>query len=371
MLIGVPKEIKNNEFRVSTSPAGVAELVHHGHQVIVETKAGHAIGFDDSQYQAAGAKIAASAEEVFARADMIVKVKEPQPVECKMLREGQVIFCYLHLAADPKQAELLMESKSVAIAFETVTHSDGTLPLLTPMSEVAGRLSIQAGANALEKVKGGRGVLLSGVTGVAPGKVVVIGGGVVGTNAAYVAAGMGADVVVLDKSLKRLRQLDEIFSGRIKAIYSTQAALEEHLQEADLVVGAVLIPGASAPKLIRREHLAKMKRGSVIVDVAIDQGGCTEMSKATTHAEPVYDVDGIILYCVANMPSAVARSSSQALENAILPYTLALAGKGYRTALREDAHFRNGLNVCQGRITHEAVAGALKLDYTPATVMLG
>jgi alanine dehydrogenase len=371
MLIGVPKEIKNNEFRVAITPAGVAELVHHGHQVVIETKAGHAIGFDDADYQTAGAKIAKTAEEIFARADMIVKVKEPQPVECKMLREGQVIFCYLHLAADPKQAELLAESKSVAIAFETVTHPDGTLPLLTPMSEVAGRLAIQAGANALEKVKGGRGVLLAGVTGVARGKVLVIGGGVVGTNAAYVASGMGADVTVLDKSLKRLRQLDEIFGGRVKALYSTVSALEEQLREADLVVGAVLIPGASAPKLIRKSHLGMMKRGSVLVDVAIDQGGCAETSKATTHAEPVYDVDGVIHYCVANMPSAVARTSTQALENATLPYTLALANKGYRTALREDAHFRNGLNVCQGRITHEAVADALKMEYVPATVMLG
>lgn len=371
MLIGIPKEIKNSEFRVSASPAGVAEMVHHGHSVMVQSKAGHAIGFDDAQYQTAGAMIIGSAEEIFAKADMIVKVKEPQAVECKMLRENQVIFCYLHLAADPKQADMLMDSGAVAIAFETVTSPDNTLPLLSPMSEVAGRVSIQAGAYALEKAQGGRGVLLSGVTGVAPGKVLVVGGGVAGYNAAVVASGMGADVTIMDKSLKRLGYLDQVFKGRVKCVYSTVSALEESLREADLVIGAVLIPGASAPKLVRKEHLSTMKRGAVIADISIDQGGFCETSRPTTHEDPVYEMGGVIHYCVANIPSAVARTSSQALENATLPYTLALADKGARNALRDDAHFRNGLNVCGGRITHEAVAKALGKDYTQATVALG
>ncbi len=371
MLIGVPKEIKNREYRVSISPAGVAELVMHGHQVIVETKAGYDVGFDDKEYQTAGALIASTADEVYGRADMIVKVKEPQEVECKMLREGQVIFCYLHLAADPKQAELLKESKSVAIAFETVTANDGSLPLLAPMSQVAGRLSVQAGANALEMRQGGRGVLLSGVTGVPAGKVTIIGGGVVGLNAAKVAVGMGARVTILDKSLPRLSYLDDIFGSRITTVYSTLQSLEKYIYEADLVIGAVLIPGASAPKLIQKRHLKKMKRGAVIADVAIDQGGCAETSKATTHDDPVYEVDGVIHYCVANMPAAAARTSSQALEHATLPYTIALANKGFRQALRDDKHLMNGLNVCGGRITHAAVAEALGDEAVSPSMVLG
>ncbi len=366
MLIGVPKEIKRFEFRVSVSPSGVAELVHQGHQVIVEKNAGFAIGFDDADYQAAGALIASTAQEVYARADMVVKVKEPQPVECEMLRPGQTLFCYLHLAADPKQGELLQQSGATAIAFETVTADDGTLPLLRPMSEVAGRVAVQAGARALERSMGGRGVLLSGVPGVAAGKVLVIGGGVVGTNAAMLAAGLGADVTIMDKSLKRLAELDMMFGGRIKTVYSTQAALEEHLTTADLTIGAVLIPGASAPKLVRREHLKHMKRGSVIVDVAIDQGGCFETSKPTTHDEPVYVVDEVVHYCVANMPSAVARTSSQALENATLPYTIMLANKGAKQAMLENRHLMNGLNVHAGRFTYRAVSEALGKDFIPA-----
>ncbi len=370
MLIGVPKEIKNSEFRVSLSPAGVAEVVHHGHKVMVETNAGAGIGFSDEEYTAAGATIVKTAKEVFETAEMVVKVKEPQEPECKMLREGQVIFCYLHLAADPKQGDLLLASKTTAIAFETVTSPDNTLPLLAPMSEVAGRMSIQAGAYALEKAQGGRGVLLSGVTGVAPGKVLVVGGGVVGYNAAVVASGMGADVTVMDKSLKRLAYLDQIFQGRVKCVYSTVSALEAALKEADLVVGAVLIPGASAPKLIKKKHLASMKRGAVIADVSIDQGGCAETSRATTHQDPVYDVDGVIHYCVANIPAAVARTSSQALENATLPFTIALADKGYKKALLDDPHFMNGLNVHAGHITHAAVAEALGKPFTAPETLL-
>lgn len=371
MLIGVPKEIKNHEYRVGITPSGVRELLHHGHRVIVQSKAGYAIGFDDDQYQTAGALIADSAEEVYARGEMILKVKEPQPQECKMLQEGQVLFCYLHLAPDPKQTELLLESGAIAIAFETVTDIHGGLPLLAPMSEVAGRLSIQAGAAALEKSNGGRGVLLGGVAGVAAADVVVIGGGVVGTNAALMAYGLSANVTIIDRSIKRLKELDLMFGSHVNTVYSTVESIERHVSSADLVVGGVLIPGASAPKLVTKDMLSRMRRGAVLVDVAIDQGGCFETSHATTHQDPTYIVDEIVHYCVANMPGAVARTSTQALENSTLPYTIKLANNGFRSALRGDEHFRNGLNVCRGNITHEAVAQALGHSYVPANVALG
>jgi len=363
MLIGVPKEIKNHEYRVGLTPSGVRELVANGHKVLVQTHAGLAIGFTDEQYIQAGASIASNAEEVFERADMIVKVKEPQPVECRMLRPGQILFTYLHLAPDPEQTKLLIESDSVAIAYETVTDERGGLPLLAPMSEVAGRMAIQAGAHALEKAQGGRGVLLGGVPGVAPAKVVVIGGGVVGLNAARMAMGAGADVTILDKSLTRLKEIDMVFGGRIKTLMSNGANIDDSIRDADLVIGAVLIPGAAAPKLVTRAMLKTMKPGAVLVDVAIDQGGCFETSRATTHQDPIYTVDGIVHYCVANMPGGVARTSTQALTNATLPYTLELANKGWRQALLDNAHLRNGLNVCRGRVTYQAVARDLGHAY--------
>jgi alanine dehydrogenase len=363
MLIGVPKEIKNHEYRVGLTPAGVRELVAHGHKVLVQTQAGLAIGFTDEQYIQSGASIASSAEDVFARAEMVVKVKEPQPVECRLLRPGQILFTYLHLAPDPEQTKLLTESGAVAIAYETVTDERGGLPLLAPMSEVAGRMAIQAGAHALEKAQGGRGVLLGGVPGVAPARVVVIGGGVVGLNAARMAAGMGADVTILDKSLPRLKEIDMVFGGRIKTLVSNTANIDECIREADMVVGAVLIPGAAAPKLVTRAMLGNMKPGAVLVDVAIDQGGCFETSRATTHQDPIYVVDGIVHYCVANMPGGVARTSTQALNNATLPFTLELADKGWRQALLDNAHLRNGLNVCHGKITYKAVADDLGYSY--------
>ncbi|AOZ48587.1 MULTISPECIES: alanine dehydrogenase [Chromobacteriaceae] len=363
MLIGVPKEIKNHEYRVGLTPSGVRELVANGHKVLVQTHAGLAIGFTDEQYIQAGASIASNAEEVFERADMIVKVKEPQPVECRMLRPGQILFTYLHLAPDPEQTKLLIESDSVAIAYETVTDERGGLPLLAPMSEVAGRMAIQAGAHALEKAQGGRGVLLGGVPGVAPAKVVVIGGGVVGLNAARMAMGAGADVAILDKSLARLKEIDMVFGGRIKTLMSNGANIDDSIRDADLVIGAVLIPGAAAPKLVTRAMLKTMKPGAVLVDVAIDQGGCFETSRATTHQDPIYTVDGIVHYCVANMPGGVARTSTQALTNATLPYTLELANKGWRQALLDNAHLRNGLNVCRGRVTYQAVARDLGHAY--------
>ena len=366
MLIGIPKEIKNHEYRVGMTPNSVRELTAHGHQVIVETQAGDGIGLDNAGYQAAGADIVDTAEEVFQRAEMIIKVKEPQPNECKMLREDQLLFTYLHLAPDPMQTKLLVESGCVAIAYETVTGRDGSLPLLSPMSEVAGRMSIQAGAQCLEKVHGGGGILLGGVPGVAAAEVVVIGGGVVGTNAIRMAMGMEASVTVLDRSLDRLKQLDFQFGCRLNTIYSTVAALEEYVLKADLVVGAVLIPGAAAPKLVTREMVSQMRTGSVLVDVAIDQGGCFETSRATTHADPTYIVDGVVHYCVANMPGGVARTSTFALNNATLPYALALADKGYRQALLDDPHLRAGLNVHKGKITYEAVARDLGYDYQPA-----
>lgn len=370
MLIGVPKEIKNHEYRVGLTPGSVRELIHHGHEVMIETNAGTAIGMTDEDYVRVGASIAAKAEDVFARSEMIVKVKEPQPDECFMLRENQVLFTYLHLAPDPEQTKLLLDSGVVAIAYETVTGPDNTLPLLAPMSEVAGRLSIQAGAHSLEKAQGGAGVLLGGVPGVAPAKVLVIGGGVVGDNAAYVARGMGAEVTILDLSLPRLRELDNEYGGRVKCVYSTVETIEEYALEADMVVGAVLVPGAAAPKLLTRDIIGRMKKGTVVVDVAIDQGGCFETSKPTTHQDPTYVVDGVVHYCVANMPGAVARTSTLALNNATLPFALSLANSGYKEALLGNQDLRNGLNVYKGKITYQAVAEDLGYDYQPATEVL-
>jgi alanine dehydrogenase len=359
MRIGVPKEIKNHEYRVGLVPAAVRELTEAGHQVMVETNAGLGIGFADAAYVAAGATVRATADEIFAGADMIVKVKEPQPAECKKLRPGQLLFTYLHLAPDPEQAQMLQDSGCTAIAYETVTDRQGRLPLLAPMSEIAGRMAIQVGAVALQKSAGGSGVLLGGVPGVLPGRVVVIGGGVVGTNAARMALGLGADVTVLDKSLPRLAALDDLYGPGLKTVYATTDAIEQAVIGADLVVGAVLVAGAAAPKLVVRRHLALMRPGSVLVDVAIDQGGCFETSHATTHAEPTYVVDGVVHYCVANMPGGVARTSTQALNNATLPYVLALASKGWQRAVAEDVGLLNGLNVHAGQITHAAVADAL------------
>ena len=366
MLIGVPKEIKNHEYRVGLTPGSVRELTGRGHQVIVQTNAGTAIGLLDQNYINAGAKIIDTAEEIFAKAEMIVKVKEPQAVECEMLREGQILYTYLHLAPDPDQTQGLIKSGAVAIAYETVTDDAGHLPLLAPMSEVAGRMSIQAGANALEMHQGGRGMLLGGVPGVAPAKVVIIGGGVVGTNAAMMAVGLQADVTILDRSVSRLRELDEMFGSAAREVYSNTDSLEQYVLEADLVIGAVLVPGAAAPKLVTRAMLKKMNHGAVLVDVAIDQGGCFETSKATTHEDPTYVVDGIVHYCVANMPGGVARTSTFALNNATLGFAIALADKGYKKALKDDKHLLAGLNVCKGKITYEAVARDQDLDYTPA-----
>jgi len=363
MLVGVPKEIKNHEYRVGLTPSGARELIAHGHKVLVETQAGLSIGFTDEQYVESGASIAPSAKAVFDQAEMIIKVKEPQPVECRMLRPGQVLFTYLHLAPDPEQTKLLVESGAVAIAYETVTDERGGLPLLAPMSEVAGRMAIQAGAHALEKAQGGRGVLMGGVPGVAPAKVVVIGGGVVGLNAARVAMGMGADVTLLDKSLGRLKEIDMLFEGRIKTLVSNTANVEEMTREADLVVGAVLVPGATTPKLVTRAMLKGMKQGSVMVDVAIDQGGCFETSHATTHQDPIYVVDGVVHYCVGNMPGGVARTSTLALSNATLPYAIELANKGWASALLENVHLRNGLNICRGKVTYQAVARELGYSF--------
>jgi alanine dehydrogenase len=358
MRVGCPKEIKNHEYRVGLTPGSVREYSAHGHEVLVETGAGAGIGADDNAYRAAGARIASAASEVFAKSDMIVKVKEPQPGEWTQLREGQILYTYLHLAPDPEQTKGLLASGVTAVAYETVTDDRGGLPLLAPMSEVAGRLSIQAGATALQKANGGRGVLLGGVPGVLPAKVAVIGGGVVGLHAARMAAGLSADVTVIDRSIPRLRQLDDIFAGRIHTRYSTVEALEEECFSADLVIGAVLIPGAAAPKLVTREMLSGMKKGAVLVDVAIDQGGCFETSHATTHSDPTYEVDGVIHYCVANMPGAVPVTSAHALNNATLHYGLQLADKGLK-ALVDEPHLRNGLNVHKGRITNAAVAEAL------------
>ena len=362
MKIGCPREIKAQEFRVGVTPVTAGEAVRHGHEVYIEAGAGAGAGFTDADYKAAGATILDRAEDIFATADMIVKVKEPQPVERQMLREGQVLFTYLHLAPDPEQTRDLMASGATCIAYETVTDSSGGLPLLAPMSEVAGKLAPQVGAWTLQKANGGRGVLLGGVPGVGPGKVVVIGGGVVGTHAARVAAGMGADVTVLDRSLPRLRYLDDTFGRLFRNRYSSAAATSELIAEADLVIGAVLIPGAAAPKLVTRSDLSTMKPGAAIVDVAIDQGGCFETSKATTHEDPIYEVDGILHYCVANMPGAVARTSTIALTNATLPYLLALADKGWRQACLDDPHLLAGLNVHAGKLTYFAVGKALGID---------
>jgi len=370
MRVGCPKEIKNHEYRVGLTPGAVREYVAHGHDVIVETGAGAGIGADDSAYKAAGAKVAASAKDVFAKADMIVKVKEPQASEWTQLRDGQILYTYLHLAPDPAQTKGLLASGVSAIAYETVTDSRGGLPLLAPMSEVAGRLAIQAAATALQKANGGRGVLLGGVPGVLPGKVAIIGGGVVGLNAAKMAAGLGADVTIIDRSIPRLRELDDIFNGRIHTRYSSIEAIEEECFSADAVIGAVLIPGAAAPKLVSREMLTGMKKGAVLVDVAIDQGGCFETSHATTHAEPTFVIDGVIHYCVANMPGAVPVTSANALNNATLYYGLQLADKGLK-ALVDDPHLRNGLNVHKGKVTNRAVAEALGYDVAEPTAVLG
>lgn len=370
MLVGVPTEIKNNEYRVGLTPASVHELVVQGHQVIVQQGAGSEIGLPDAHYVAAGASIMASAQEVFAQADMIVKVKEPQAAECAMLRAGQILFTYLHLAPDPEQTAALVRSGAVCIAYETVTGPGGGLPLLAPMSEVAGRMSIQAGAAHLEKSRGGMGLLLGGVPGVAAGHVVIIGAGVVGTNALQMAVGTGARVTVLDKNVDRLRQLDLVYGNRIATLHSSAQALEEAVLSADLVIGGVLVPGAAAPKLVTRSMVSRMKKGAVVVDVAIDQGGCFETSHATTHADPTFVVDGVVHYCVANMPGAVARTSTFALNNATIGHALALAGKGWRRALADDVHLRQGLNVCQGKVTFEAVARALGYDYVAAGSLL-
>ena len=370
MLIGVPKEIKNHEYRVGLTPPSVHELVARGHQVIVQTNAGSEIGLSDDQYLAAGARIVDTAKEIFERADMIVKVKEPQPLECAMLREGQILYTYLHLAPDPEQTSALVNSGAVCIAYETITGPGGGLPLLAPMSEVAGRMAIQAGATHLEKSKGGMGLLLGGVPGVAPGHVVIIGAGVVGTNALQMAVGTGARVTVLDKNIDRLRQLDLVYGNRIATLYSNAHAIEEAVVSSDLVIGGVLVPGAAAPKLVTRSMISRMKKGAVVVDVAIDQGGCFETSHPTTHADPTFVVDGVVHYCVANMPGAVARTSTFALNNATIGHALALAGKGWRQALEDDVHLRQGLNVCQGKVTYRAVAEALGYDYTPADSLL-
>jgi alanine dehydrogenase len=371
MRIGVPKEMKAEEHRVGMTPASVRQAVHQGHEVLVERMAGHSIGLDDDDYRAAGGRVADSAEDVFAGADMIVKVKEPQPAECKMLRQGQVLFTYLHLAPDPKLTRALLETGVVGIAYETVTDSHGGLPLLAPMSEVAGRMSIQAGAHCLEMQQGGRGMLLGGVPGVGAAKVVILGGGVVGTNAARMAMGLEAQVYIVDINLRRLYDLDLQFGFTLNTVFSTVDAIEEHVLSADLVVGAVLVPGAEAPKLVTEEMVKNMRRGSVLVDVAIDQGGCAETSRPTTHAEPTYRLHEVVHYCVANMPGAVARTSTFALNNATLPFVLALAGKGWRRALADDPHLANGLNLADGHLTYEAVARDQGLTYLPAAAAIG
>jgi alanine dehydrogenase len=371
MRIGVPKEVKNHEYRVGLTPASVRALHLAGHEVLVQTQAGHAIGMSDDLYEAVGARIVTDAADIFRDADMVVKVKEPQPQECEMLREGQILYAYLHLAPDPQQTAALIRSGAICIAYETITGPQGGLPLLAPMSEVAGRMAVQAAATHLEKSRGGAGVLLGGVPGVAAGEVVILGAGVVGTNALQMAVGLGARVTVIDKNLDRLRQLDLLFGNRITTCYSTQPAIEDALTMADAVIGAVLLPGAAAPKLVTRAMIKEMKPGSVVVDVAIDQGGCFETSRPTTHDDPTYVVDGVIHYCVANMPGAVARTSTLALNNATLPHALALANHGWRAALTADLHLREGLNVCAGSVTHPAVAKALNLPYTDPRTLLG
>ena len=370
MIVGVPKEIKNHEYRVGMTPSSVRELTSRGHKVLVQKNAGTEIGLSDEQYLAVGAELVDTAKEIFERAEMIVKVKEPQPVECAMLRSGQILYTYLHLAPDPEQTAALVKSGAICIAYETITGANGGLPLLAPMSEVAGRMSIQAGAAHLEKSKGGMGLLLGGVPGVAPAHIVIIGAGVVGTNAMQMAVGTGARVTVLDKSIDRLRQLDLVYGNRISTVYSNAQSIEEAVLSADLVIGGVLVPGAAAPKLVSRSLISRMKKGAVVVDVAIDQGGCFETSHATTHAEPTYVVDGVIHYCVANMPGAVARTSTFALNNATVGHAVALASKGWKQALRDDVHLRNGLNVCEGKVTYAAVAHDLGYQYVTADSVL-
>ncbi len=366
MRVGVPKEIKNHEYRVGLTPASVAELVASGHEVFVEADAGMGIDFEDSAYVKCGATILATAAEVFAASEMIVKVKEPQPQEIAMLTPGHLLFTYLHLAADKPQAEGLMKSGATCIAYETVTSRSGALPLLKPMSEVAGRMSVQVGAHYLEKEQGGRGVLLGGVPGVAPAKVAILGGGVAGINAAQMATGQRADVTIYDINNDRLADLDMHFGSQIKTAFASKSAIAQAVREAELVIGAVLVPGAAAPKLVTRAMLKTMKRGSVLVDIAIDQGGCFETSRATTHDDPVYEIDGVIHYCVANMPGAVSRTSAFALNNATLPFALRLANLGAEAAMAEDTHLANGLNVSGGKIRHQAVAEALDLPFEPA-----
>ena len=370
MLIGVPKEIKDSEYRVGLVPSTVRELTRNGHHVIVEKGAGLGAGIADGDYRAVGAEIVSDADQIFARGELIVKVKEPLAIERKKLRQGQVLFTYLHLAADPEQTAELMASGIIAIAYETVTSAQGTLPLLTPMSEVAGRMAPHVGARCLEKENGGRGVLLGGVPGVPPADVVVLGGGVAGTNAALISAGMGATVTVIDRNPEVLRRVANQLGARVRTVFSTSDAIETLCRRADLVIASVLIPGAAAPKLITAETVKAMKSGSVIVDIAIDQGGCAETSRPTTHSAPIYIVDDVVQYCVTNMPGAVARTSTFALNNVTLPFVLALADKGYRRALGEDPHLRNGLNVYEGKITHRAVADALKLKFTPPEAAL-
>ncbi len=371
MLIGVPKEIKNHEYRVGFTPTSVREAVRHGHEVWVEANAGSGIGSSDADYTAAGAKIVAAAADIFAKADMIVKVKEPQAGERAMLREGQILYTYLHLAPDPKQTKDLIKSGAICIAYETVTSARGGLPLLAPMSQVAGRMSVQSGAHCLEKAQGGRGMLLGGVPGVSPAKVVILGGGVVGTNAAAIAIGMGADVTIIERSTDRMEELVARFGLNVKTLYSTQGAIEDECAMADLVIGGVLIPGAAAPKLVTKAMLKDWKPGSVFVDVAIDQGGCAETSRATTHAEPTYVVDNVVHYCVANMPGGVARTSTYALNNVTLPFALNIANKGWKKALHDDVHLRNGLNVAGGKVTYKAVADDLGYDYVDAEKLVG
>ncbi|MBL8287081.1 MAG: alanine dehydrogenase [Rubrivivax sp.] len=372
MRIGVAKEIKPQENRAGLTPGAAHELVRHGHEVLVQAGTGAGIGCDDEAYRAAGARIVADAAAVFGEAELVVKVKEPQPAEIALLKRGQVLFTYLHLAPDRAQTEGLLASGCTAIAYETITDAQGRLPLLAPMSEVAGRMAVQVGAVALQRPNGGRGVLLGGVPGVAPGRVAILGGGVVGTEAAKMAVGLGAEVTVLDRSLPRLRELDDLFRGRVKLVFASALEVEQAALAADLVVGAVLVPGAAAPKLLTRAQVARMLPGAVLVDVAIDQGGCFETSRPTTHAAPTYVVDGVVHYCVANMPGGVPRTSTWALNNATLPFTLQLAAKGWRRACRDDAHLRAGLNVHEGHLTHAAVAASLGLPLTaPEDLLAG
>jgi len=370
MRIGVPKEIKPQENRAGLTPPAVHELVMHGHEVLVQAGTGAGIGCSDDEYAAAGGRLVADAAQVFAGSELVVKVKEPQPQELAMLRRGQVLFTYLHLAPDREQTMGLLASGCTAVAYETITDDHGRLPLLAPMSEVAGRMAVQVGAVALQRPNGGRGVLLGGVPGVAPGRVVVLGGGVVGTHAAKMAVGLGADVTVLDRSLPRLRELDDLFQGRVRLLFASPHEVEQAALQSDLLVGAVLVPGAAAPRLLTRAQIARMQAGSVLVDVAIDQGGCFETSHPTTHADPTYVVEGVVHYCVANMPGAVPRTSTWALSNATLPFTLALADKGWQRACRDDVHLRRGLNVHAGQVTHEAVARSLELPFADAEAVL-